>query len=222
MGKNTEAAKAQKAAIEAEELRKVAEAENRAALDSLLAAQASTVETAVEGEGDSSTAVTATTATKATTAAGRGRPSAYTEDEADVICTWIAEGKSLKSYCRASGRPMMTVYRWLREYADFRDRYARAHEDRADTLADELVDIADSVAAGSLEEIQAARLRVDTRKWIAAKLRPGRWGEQKDTGPKTNVTFNIGIPNRQAAIAHSTAHTIDAEPLPALEQQSDH
>jgi hypothetical protein len=219
MGKNTEAAKAQKAAIEAEELRKVAEAENRAALDSLLAAQASAVETAVEGERDSSTAVTATTAA---TTAGRGRPSAYTEDEADVICTWIAEGKSLKSYCRASGRPMMTVYRWLREYADFRDRYARAHEDRADTLADELVDIADSVAAGSLEEIQAARLRVDTRKWIAAKLRPGRWGEQKDTGPKTNVTFNIGIPNRQAAIAHSTAHTIDAEPLPALEQQADH
>ena len=215
MGKNTEAAKAQKAAIEAEELRKVAEAENRAALDSLLAAQASAVETAVEGERDSSTAVTATTT------AGRGRPSAYTEDEADVICTWIAEGKSLKSYCRASGRPMMTVYRWLREYADFRDRYARAHEDRADTLADELVDIADSVAAGSLEEIQAARLRVDTRKWIAAKLRPGRWGEQKDTGPKTNVTFNIGIPNRQTAIAHSSAHTIDAEPLPALEQQPD-
>jgi hypothetical protein len=209
VGKNTEAAKAQKQAIEAEELQKVAEAENRAALESLLAAQASL---------DSNTA--ATTVKTAATAA-RGRPSAYTEEEADVICTWIAEGKSLKSYCRASGRPMMTVYRWLREYADFRDRYARAHEDRADTLADELVDIADSVAAGSLEEIQAARLRVDTRKWIAAKLRPGRWGEQKDVGPKTNVTFNIGIPNRQTAIAHSSAHTIDAEPLPALEQQPD-
>ena len=105
----------------------------------------------------------------------------------------LFRSRSLRSYCRLEGRAVDTVYRWLRERRDFRERYARAHEDRADSLADEITDIADEVASGTSEEIQAARLRVDARKWVASKLRPTKWGEYQADTVKTNITFNIGI-----------------------------
>jgi hypothetical protein len=135
---------------------------------------------------------------------GLGRPSEFSEEEADRICSWIAEGRSLKSYCRLEHRSMETVYRWLRERRDFRERYARAHDDRADSLADEITDIADDVTQGTMEEIQAARLRVDTRKWIASKLKPMKWGEYVADTAKTNVTFNIGI---------RPTHSADTQPV---------
>jgi len=143
-----------------------------------------------------------------------GRPSEYTQNEADRICAWIAEGRSLKSYCRLEGRSMETVYRWLREQRDFRERYARAHDDRADSLADEIVDIADDAALGTMEQIQAARLRVDARKWVASKLKPLRWGEYQPVVAKTNITFNLGIRPGPAAL------TLDAE-LPLLSPVAD-
>lgn len=153
---------------------------------------------------------------------GRGRPSEYTEEEALDICVWIAEGRSLRSYCRARGREMHTIYRWLDSRSDFRQRYARAHEDRADSLADEITDIADEVATGTMEEIQAARLRVDTRKWVAAKMRPIKYGEAPPPVQKSAVVFNIGLPNRTATtvvdIPHTEAPTIASDAAPILGQ----
>jgi hypothetical protein len=187
--------------IQAEELQRVKEAENCAPPKALTAA---TVR-AVGEEGKPRSVM--------------GRPSEYTEEEGDRICAWIAEGKSLRSYSRATGRDLTTIYRWLRERGDFHKRYARAHDDRADTLADEMVDIADEAARGTMEEIQAARLRVDTRKWIAAKLKPTKWGDIQVAAPKTNVTFNIGLPQR--TVAHAVIPTIDLEAVPVLEQPAD-
>jgi hypothetical protein len=189
--------------VQAEELQRVREAENCAPPTSPTAA---TDVATVEGE----------------VKRGRGRPSEYTEEEGDAICAWVAEGKSLRSYSRVTGRDLTTIYRWLRERGDFHKRYARAHDDRADTLADELVDIADEVAGGTLEEIQAARLRIDTRKWISAKLRPTKWGETPVPQQKTNVVFNIGLkPAQLRTVDHTVGTTIDAEPLPVLEQTAD-
>ena len=200
--------------IQAEELQRVREAENCAAPTALTALTAATVVAAVEGE-----TVREERAVE-TVSQGRGRPSEYTDEEGDRICAWIAEGKSLRSYSRATGRDLTTIYRWLRERGEFHKRYARAHDDRADTLADEMVDIADEAASGTMEEIQAARLRVDTRKWIAAKLKPTKWGDLQVAAPKTNVTFNIGLPQR--TVGHTVIPTIDVQAAPVLEQPAEH
>lgn len=148
----------------------------------------------------------------------RGRPSEYTAEQADSLCAWVAEGRSLRSWCRQNDRDAQTVYRWLRENKDFHTRYARAHEDRADSLADEIVEIADESQFGTLEQIQAARLRVDARKWIAAKLRPSKWGEQQAVEQKSGITFNIGIAR---ALPHSVGHTIDGNSLIVQEDRAD-
>ena len=86
---------------------------------------------------------------------------------------------------------MSTVIGWLFDgkHEEFEQQYARAREVQAEVLADELTDIADD-AAGDFtkdkdgkttvdhENIQRSRLRVDTRKWVASKLLPKRYGDK--------------------------------------------
>lgn len=126
-----------------------------------------------------------------------GRPSDYTSETAHLICSRLAEGESLRSICREDDMPdKSTVLRWLDAHPAFRDQYARAREVQADTLADEILEIADDarndwmqrnhgeddpgwVANG--ENIQRSRLRVDSRKWLASKLQPKKYGERLST-----------------------------------------
>ena len=74
------------------------------------------------------------------------------------------------------------------------DRYARAKELQMDYLAEEIIDISDdgkndfmSVVRGdevyeqeNKEVTNRSRLRVDTRKWIMAKLAPKKYGDKID------------------------------------------
>lgn len=82
-----------------------------------------------------------------------------------------------------------TVFRWLAIHNAFSDQYARARETQADSLADEILDIADDSSRDTYEDkdghtktdqevIARSRLRVDARKWLAGKLRPKKYGEK--------------------------------------------
>lgn len=126
----------------------------------------------------------------------KGRPSAYTPEIADKICSEIAtSSKSLKTICKEEGMPdAATVMRWLRVNEDFRDQYARAKEEQADFLAEEILDIADdatndfmTITKGDIsyevenkEWTSRSKLRVESRKWIASKLKPKKYGEKLD------------------------------------------
>jgi hypothetical protein len=124
------------------------------------------------------------------------RPSDYTEEAAGTLCQWIAEGGSLRKWSAQTGIPPMKVYRWMGENASFRERYALAHESRTDTFAEDMLDIADEVAGtDSIAAVKAAQLRIDTRKWIASKLRPQKWGDKQVIEQTGTVTFNLGIPS---------------------------
>ncbi len=118
-----------------------------------------------------------------------GRPSEYTQETADAICALLAEGKSLRSICKAESMPSVrTVFTWMRTYPEFLQQYARAKEESADALAEEILDIADDRERDYIEtedgrsfnseHVQRSRLRVDTRKWIASKLKPKKYGEK--------------------------------------------
>lgn len=126
-----------------------------------------------------------------------GRPSEFAQAKADLICERIADGESLRSICFDEEMPSKsTVCRWLGEYPSFQDQYARAREIQADSLFDEIIDIADDGSndwmerknsdgenVGWQENGEALRrsvLRVDARKWMAGKLRPKKYGEKLD------------------------------------------
>lgn len=86
-----------------------------------------------------------------------------------------------------------TVYRWLADKPEFRELYARAREDQADTLADEIIDIADQKdgEADTPDSVNRARLRVDARKWIASKLKPKRYGDKIDHEHTGGLTVKL-------------------------------
>lgn len=104
-----------------------------------------------------------------------GRPSGYSQELADRLCEQLADGKSLRTICKSEDMPgKTTVLRWLRDNEDFRGQYARARDEQADSIADEMIDIADGGDGG---DVQRDRLRVDTRKWVASVLKPKKYGD---------------------------------------------
>jgi hypothetical protein len=117
------------------------------------------------------------------------RPSAYSEQVANMICDRLANGESLRSICREDGTPSMSsVMRWLRENEIFRQQYTSAREDQADYLFDEIIEIADDGSNDwmeregkevlNAEHINRSRLRVDARKWAASKMAPKKYGDK--------------------------------------------
>ena len=131
-----------------------------------------------------------------------GRPSEYTGAEADVICAWVQAGGSLRSYNRETGRPVATIYRWMRQNAVFLTLLTAAHEDRADTLAEETIEIADAIAlTPTIEGVAAAKLQIEARKWVATKLRPSKWGDKQVVEHVGAVSIRIGIPAKPQATA---------------------
>ena len=109
-----------------------------------------------------------------------GRPSEYTQEIANIICDRLSDGKSLKSICEMEDMPSKaTVYNWLDNNKEFLDKYTRAKEDSSDALADDIQDIADKVLDGTYNP-NAARVAMDGKKWIAAKLKPKKYGDKLD------------------------------------------
>src|SRR5690606_772345 len=121
-----------------------------------------------------------------------GRPSDYCQEVADAICERLVNGESMRAICRDEDMPAIsTVFRWLGLHPEFSEQYARAREEQAETLADEIVAIADEGEHKVIEEqggtvvvydsaaVARNRLRVDARKWVAAKLQPKKYGDRQ-------------------------------------------
>ena len=127
-----------------------------------------------------------------------GRPTKYDINLAYKICTRIAHGEPLIKICQEEDMPhVSSVYLWLSRFSEFSDMYAKAREDQADTLADEIQAIADAEPkvivddAGNAKydsaHINWMRLRMDARKWVAAKLKPRKYGDRVElAGDKDN------------------------------------
>lgn len=135
------------------------------------------------------------TAKKAATKRPTGRPSSYTPAIAERICEQIATTTlSLRRICEAD--PTLpsseTVRRWLyHDVGGFRALYAHAKEQQQELQEDELLDIADDGSNDIYvddegrprvdhDHIQRSKLRIETRKWLMAKLKPKKYGEKVD------------------------------------------
>lgn len=123
-----------------------------------------------------------------------GRPSTYTLDLADSICERLASGESMRSVSRDDSMPVMsTMFKWIREHEEFSNQYAKAKEESADALTEDMMDIADDGSNDWMElndpdnpgyrangeAIQRSKLRVDVRKWAASKLKPKKYGDKQ-------------------------------------------
>jgi len=102
----------------------------------------------------------------------------------DKFCELIAAGLTMDQAMRYPGMPATknTIYAWLHKYPDFKEKYKIAKMARVESYVDEMIEIADDctddITMGvngpmiKTSSIRRAALRIDTRKWIAARINP--------------------------------------------------
>ncbi len=110
------------------------------------------------------------------------------------VCDLIADGpkNSVKEITQDKkiGLSRSGFYKMLQMgNGDLVDRYAQARAMQADRLAEEILDIADDATNDFVERngktevnnehVQRSRLRIDTRKWLAGKLKPKVYGDKQ-------------------------------------------
>ena len=134
-----------------------------------------------------------------------GRPTLYSLEIALEICDRIADGESLVKICSDAKMPKKTaVYEWLLRHKEFAEIYARAREDQADTLADEIHAISDELPQQIVDDkgktrydsayVQWQKNRVDARKWVAAKLKPKKYSDRiAHVGDQEADAININV-----------------------------
>ena len=127
------------------------------------------------------------------------RPTIYTEDLGCKICLMFAtdvDAKLMDVQKDTALPTVYTVYEWLRTIPSFARSYARARELQADLQAEELRELARKPLLGEIivkrtggkdgntteirthDNVERARLIVDTDKWLLSKSRPKKYGAQ--------------------------------------------
>lgn len=131
----------------------------------------------------------------------RGRPSEYSKNLAKEICDVISSSsKGTKKLCMENQHwPCQdTLFNWLKVYPEFSEQYARAKKCQVEFLVDEILEIADDTSQDQLvnsegktifnsQAINRARLKIDTRKWLACKLVPRVYSNHPEDQSDSNA-----------------------------------
>lgn len=136
------------------------------------------------------------------------RPTEYNKEIAKDICSKISTShKSLRTVAKEVGVCVQSILNWLNDYPEFLAQYTRAKEEQADFLTEEMIEIADdsskdtitqNVRGGELEVenrewTNRSKLRVETRKWIASKLKPKKYGDKLELDQKISGGLTIDV-----------------------------
>lgn len=98
----------------------------------------------------------------------------WTESLENNVLSDIEAGLSLRVTGENYGISASAIIRHIQDSEVFAKQYARAKEIQLESMADQMLTIADSANSDSH---QAARLQVDTRKWLLSKLVPKKYGD---------------------------------------------
>jgi hypothetical protein len=127
----------------------------------------------------------------------------------------IADGAALKSAIRDTGMSYATAKVHLRQDPVLRADYEQAVRDRADRLAEGLLELVDAPVPDDLDPasrtayVNKLRLQIDVRKFIASRTFRQAWGERLDVDvTRTNISITAAL-----HAAEQRLLTVDEEPL---------
>jgi len=138
--------------------------------------------------------------------ASRGRPPEKVDpDVIDEICAWIADGQTLRAYCRQEGSPnWRTVYNWLEKDEEFLTRFTRARDMGQDAIAEDTLEIIDEfpISTGGdnprldSTHVQYNKNRVEQRMKLLAKWNPKKYGDKVGVEHEGGINLNVitGVP----------------------------
>jgi hypothetical protein len=113
----------------------------------------------------------------------------------------LSEGETILSLARSLGISHTAFYDWIDRGGEARAAaLARARARGGRSLAEQTLEIADSA---SPQEAQVAKLRVDTRRWLASKQAPDEYGDKQQ--PLVNI--DLGSMALDALRKRSIVHT---------------
>ena len=84
-----------------------------------------------------------------------------------MVFDHISQGKTVDSVIKALGVSIGGFYKWIDRDAKRGELLMRARTRGGQSLAEQTLEIADSATP---QEAQVAKLRVDTRRWLASKM----------------------------------------------------
>jgi hypothetical protein len=119
-----------------------------------------------------------------------------------MVFDHISQGKTVDSVIKALNVSIGGFYKWIERDAKRGELLARARTRGGQSLAEQTLEIADSA---SPQEAQVAKLRVDTRRWLASKMAPDEYGDKQQ--PLVNI--DLGSMALDALRKRSITHTED-------------
>lgn len=99
-----------------------------------------------------------------------------------MVFDHISQGKTVDSVIKALGVSIGGFYKWIDRDAKRGELLMRARTRGGQSLAEQTLEIADSATP---QEAQVAKLRVDTRRWLASKMAPDEYGDKQQ--PLVNI-----------------------------------
>ena len=151
-----------------------------------------------------------------------GRPVIYPMESPvwKHILEGVSCGRSLSNVIRDEGMPSYQLVRKvIAENAEFRAMYDKAVEDRADKLAEEIIELSDAKMPEGLKGpeasawVQQKRLQVDARKWVASKLKPRTYGDKIDVSvTDARISVIDAITEAQSRVTFDKASVTDVTP----------
>lgn len=123
---------------------------------------------------------------------------------AQEILELIAEGWPMTKICKRDDMPSYNiVLKWLSNGSnpEFEVAYEHAREHQADTLTDQIMEDAehaeDSIKGDRADNarVQAVRLRIETKKWVASKMKPRKYGDKTALTGADGGAIEIAVVN---------------------------
>ena len=125
-----------------------------------------------------------------------GRPSKYTPELAAEMCERLSNGEPLRQICRDDRMPHWTqMYEWIARDPDLSLRVAQAREAGYDAMAEELIEISDTLHFGETQVtgdknstttvadmLGHRKLRIETRLKLLACWNPAKYGNKVQVG----------------------------------------
>lgn len=135
---------------------------------------------------------------------------AYSKEEIEIIfkeiISDIESGMSLRKSLLKDNRPSSsTFYIWIEEDESKSKQYARATELRADSMFEDILDIAYNSSGDKKynetgetmdsEYVARSRIKIDAIKWMLGKMQPKKYGDKiqnEISGEVTQTIISLG------------------------------
>lgn len=102
-----------------------------------------------------------------------------------------------------------TFYQIVDSNEEYKNQYARACEERENSIFEDILVISDDSSADTYtdddgnehtnnEAIQRSRLRIDARKWMLSKMRPKKYGDKVELDNKGEIAVKVSMSKEEA------------------------